>query len=258
MKYNKDKADMLKHIEKLVAKQDKKLQDMQTKLLQQIQYTEKLNFAQNESFYWLVRKLKLKNALPPTRGWPMSPDALLRLHEYIIFAKPKKIVEFGSGVSTIVICDALRQNGFGLLYSIDHLEQFGTQTLENIKKESLEDFVDLRIAPLELWKNKHMHNDKNSTFWYKKNSISNIQDIDLLIVDGPPGATCPFARYPALPAFYDKLNTNAQVWLDDTNRNEEKEICKTWADKYNMDIKYFSFEKGLGVLTKKSIRENLK
>ncbi|MDR3177345.1 MAG: class I SAM-dependent methyltransferase, partial [Campylobacteraceae bacterium] len=135
----------------------------------------------------------------------MSPDILLKLHEYITSAKPKKIAEFGSGVSTLVICDALRQNGSGLLYSIDHLENFGAHTLQNIKKESLENFVDLRIAPLELWQDEHMCEDKKSALWYGKKQIEDIKDLDLLIVDGPPGNTCSFARYPAVPAFYDRF-----------------------------------------------------
>ncbi|MDR1284849.1 MAG: class I SAM-dependent methyltransferase [Campylobacteraceae bacterium] len=252
MKYNINQTHIIKTIKELFSKQDKKLQDIQAKILSQIQHVEKLNFAQNESFYWLAKRLKLKNALPHTRGWPMSPDILLKLHEYIASVKPKKIVEFGSGVSTVVICDALQQNGFGTLYSIDHLEQFGEQTLQNIKKESLEKFVDLRIVPLELWQDEHMCEDKESVFWYQKKLIEDIQDIDLLIVDGPPGVTCQYARYPALPALYDKLSPNVQVWLDDTSRGEEKEICKTWADKYDMDIKYFPLEKGLSVLTKRS------
>ncbi|MDR2099762.1 MAG: class I SAM-dependent methyltransferase [Campylobacteraceae bacterium] len=250
MRYNTNQA-ILKRVEELFAKQDKKLQEMQAKILSQIQYTEKLNFAQNESFYWLAKRLNLKNALPPTRGWPMSPDVLLKLHEYVMSAKPKKIVEFGSGVSTLVICDALRQNSEGLLYSIDHSEQFGGQTLQNIKRESLENFVDLRIAPLEPWLSEHIHSDTKSVFWYQKECIGDICDIDLLIVDGPPGMTCPSARYPAVPALYDRLSPNAEVWLDDTSRSEEKKICETWAAKYNMNVKYFPLEKGLSVLIKK-------
>ncbi|MDR1554429.1 MAG: class I SAM-dependent methyltransferase [Campylobacteraceae bacterium] len=251
MKRRANQTDILKHVEKLFAEHGKKLQNLQAKILSQIQYAEKLNFAQNESLHWLIKRLNLRYSLPPTRGWSMSPDILLRLHEYIMFAKPKKIVELGSGVSTIVICDALRQNGSGLLYSIDHLEQFGKQTLQNIKKESLEKFVDLRIAPLELWRSKHLHSDKKSVFWYQKKCIGDIQDIDLLIVDGPPGHTCPFARYPAMPAFYGRLSLNAQIWMDDTNRDEEKEICKTWVDKYNLNVEYFPLEKGSCILTKK-------
>ncbi|MDR1284852.1 MAG: hypothetical protein LBJ88_01475 [Campylobacteraceae bacterium] len=47
MKYNINQTHVLKSIEKLFAKQDKKLQDIQAKILSQIQHIEKLNFAQN-------------------------------------------------------------------------------------------------------------------------------------------------------------------------------------------------------------------
>ncbi|NOG31628.1 hypothetical protein HLB35_07330 [Halomonas sp. TBZ9] len=74
-------------------------------------------YTQLESFFWLQRSLKLQGSLPPLRGWPVSPDFLLRLHRWIIEHKPKVIVETGSGASTLVIADALRQNNQGKLYS---------------------------------------------------------------------------------------------------------------------------------------------
>ena len=60
---------------------------------------------------------------PPLRGWATSPDVLLRLHTHIMATRPQVIVEFGSGASTLVIADALRQNGTGKLISIEHSGQ---------------------------------------------------------------------------------------------------------------------------------------
>lgn len=47
------------------------------------------NYKQLESLSWLQRQLKLKFPLPPLRGWPVSPDFLLRLHTWVCKNKPR-------------------------------------------------------------------------------------------------------------------------------------------------------------------------
>src|SRR5690554_1110929 len=100
-------------------------------------------YAQLESLSWLQRRLKIKGQLPPLRGWATSPDVLLRLHAHIMATRPQVIVEFGSGASTMVIADALRQNGTGKLVSIEHSDHYGAQTLCTLQAEQLEGWVDL-------------------------------------------------------------------------------------------------------------------
>ncbi|MDR0723654.1 MAG: glycosyltransferase [Endomicrobium sp.] len=211
---------------------------------------EKLNYSQIESFFWLTKKLKIHNNLPPLRNWAMSPDILLKLHEYIIFSKPKVIVEFGSGVSTLVICDALRQNNSGYLISVEHMEQYAQRTMQFIKRENLQNFVDLRLSELEIYKDEHLCINE-SVQWYCKETLKDIKNIDLLIVDGPPAATCKYARYPAVPVLYENLNRQAQIWMDDAVREDENVICKTWAQKYDLNLNFLDFEKGLAILIKK-------
>jgi hypothetical protein len=53
--------------------------------------------------------------------------------------------------------------------------------------------------------------------------------VDMLFVDGPPGATWPLARYPAMPIFRDRLTADAVVYLDDGVRADEREIAARWA-----------------------------
>jgi hypothetical protein len=114
-----------------------------------------------------------------------------------------------AGASTLVIADALGQNGTAKLISIDHSDYYGTQTLEALEVEQLQDWVDL------LW------------------------------VDGPPGAPCLFRRYPALPALPDKLSPHAEVWLDNTVRQEEKDICERWGKRWGVCGGLLSAGKGV-------------
>ncbi|MGV2929474.1 class I SAM-dependent methyltransferase [Vreelandella venusta] len=208
-------------------------------------------YTQLESLSWLQSGLAIKGALPPLRGWPVSPDFLLRLHCWIRKHKPRVIVETGSGASTLVIADALRQNNTGKLISLEHLKKYGNQTWQTLVDEHLTEWVDLRVGDLVLWKNDHLNSesaDKPSR-WYPLD-LNGINHIDLLIVDGPPGDTCQYARYPAVPALFDRLAVNAEVWMDDANREDEKTICKRWAELYGFDLEYISLEKGLARLTR--------
>jgi hypothetical protein len=64
--------------------------------------------------------------------------------------------------------------------------------------------------------------------WYSASAIADVEEIDLLLVDGPPGRTNKLARYPALPALRDKLRPGATVMLDDCHRRDEKETLRKW------------------------------
>lgn len=209
-------------------------------------------YAQLESLSWLQRRLKIKGQLPPLRGWATSPDVLLRLHAHIMATRPRVIVEFGSGASTLVIADALRQNGVGKLVSIEHSDHYGAQTLGTLQAEFLESWVDLRSGDLEDWEGDHLNPEdaEKPSRWYPLSLLEGVEGVDLLWVDGPPGATCLFSRYPALPALADKLSPNAEVWMDDTIRQEEKDTCERWAKDHGFELEYYPLEKGLGRLTR--------
>lgn len=216
-------------------------------------------YAQLESLSWLQQRLKIKGQLPPLRGWATSPDVLLRLHAHIMATRPQVIVEFGSGASTLVIADALRQNGTGKLISIEHSDHYGAQTLGTLQAERLEGWVDLRIGDLEPWVSEHLNPEdaEKPSYWYPKESLADIENLDLLWVDGPPGATCQFSRYPALPALANKLSTHAEIWMDDTIRQEEKDICERWSKDYGFELEYYPLEKGLGRLTRPGVKPAL-
>ena len=64
--------------------------------------------------------------------------------------------------------------------------------------------------------------------WYSASALADVEEIDLLLVDGPPGRTSKLARYPAVPALRDKLRPGATVMLDDCHRRDEKATVRKW------------------------------
>lgn len=228
-----------------------KMEQLNFQQLKDVKYNIDQLYSQIESLTWLQRLLNIKSTLPPLRGWPVSPDFLLRLHKWITKNKPHSVVETGSGVTTLVVADALRQNGFGKLYSFEHLKKYADETRQMLKDEFLESWVDLRLAELSPWLGDHLSapGNRKKPRWYSS-SLNDIYNIDLLIVDGPPKSTCEYSRYPALPAFYDRFNSKIEVWMDDTIRDEEKDICYRWSKKYDLFLEFFPLDKGLGVLAR--------
>ena len=61
-----------------------------------------------------------------------------------------------------------------------------------------------------------------------KREFNEINNIDLVLVDGPFGGGSPFARYSAIPFLKEKVKNSVSVYLDDTNRLDEKEIIIEW------------------------------
>ncbi|QCZ92408.1 class I SAM-dependent methyltransferase [Salinimonas iocasae] len=207
-------------------------------------------FTQLESLMWIQNNIRLKYSLPPLRGWTASPDVLLKLYEHVRYTKSENIVELGSGASTLILAAAVRDNGTGKVFSFDHDENYLEETRIELEKNDLTDFVELRLAKKSPVNDKALLYKGGSHEWYNIIEFQTLEKIDLLWVDGPPQAICAYSRFPAVPALYEKMSSKAQVWMDDTIRKEEMEICEEWAKQFSLSLRYLKLEKGLGILSK--------
>ena len=160
--------------------------------------------------------------LPAPSDWAMSPrvlEAVLR----VVRTRPSvtTVVELGSGVSTPWISRALTLRGSGRLVSLEHDSHYAAITAGQLRAAGLDGPVDLRCAPLA-----PVEVGGESFRWYQ--GFEDLADIDLLVVDGPPGGTGPQARYPALPLLLDKMADGGIVVLDDATRDDERCIIDRW------------------------------
>lgn len=182
--------------------------------------------------------------LPGFRGYAISPDAVNEIAFLIKKNRPNLILELGSGLSTILIANMLKNIGNGKLISIEHDKKYLEKTRDYLKIHGLNDFVELIYAPLE-----EIDLNGKKFIWYSLENLKNIKDVDLLIVDGPPGNVCEMARFPAMPVLYDRLSKNALVVLDDMVRKDEQEMLKRWVEMYqNIEYELVDTEKGLAIL----------
>ncbi len=139
-----------------------------------------------------------------------------------IEAGRERIVECGSGLSTIAIGRLLAQRDEGFLHSLEHDSRWLADTAARLELEGADERVELHEAPLCR---------QRFGEWYDERAIAALPDrVDLLLVDGPPAHVHPSgeARYPALPALSERLADGALVILDDIHREGERRILERW------------------------------
>jgi predicted O-methyltransferase YrrM len=165
--------------------------------------------------------------LQPASGWAATPETILALvGEAGKLHDGDSILEIGSGISTVWLALAIHRSGKRVsIVSLEHDEHFAEVTRAALKRQEVEELVELRIAPLVA-----QSVEGRVAHWYEPSVLDGIADVALLFVDGPPGSTGPSARYPAFPLARGILRDGAAIVLDDTNREDEAAIVEAWVE----------------------------
>jgi len=175
----------------------------------------------------LVEHLQLSarlggETLPPTRGWAASPDVLNVLVDRIEQTRPRRVLELGSGVSTLVIARALARVGQGHLYSLEHDAAHLRRTQDIVDRAGLADFVSLIHAPLTT---------RDDALWYGESRIPD-GEFDLIFVDGPAMPMGSMIRFPAGPVLLPRLSSEGAMVVDDAARPDEQKAVETWRTQF--------------------------
>lgn len=201
---------------------------------------------QMEGIVYLYSRLQPDLPLPPFNKATVRPDFAERLAGEVISRKAPVVVELGSGVSTAIVGLCLKKIGAGRAVSFDHEPKYGDLTRQMLAMHRVTDFATVTNAPLRDYKI-----GGTSWRWYDIDMSSLPDQIDILIVDGPPRSTQPLARYPALPLLYDRLKPGAMIYLDDGRRPDEQEIAARWMREYpGLELVQFPTRAGVIALRK--------
>jgi predicted O-methyltransferase YrrM len=195
------------------------------------------------SYQTLEKILGLEKPLPVAENWSAAADFLLLLCDFCLTHKPKTIVECSSGTSTLVLARCCQLNQHGHVYSLENGEVFAEQTRQQLAEFSLLDYCDVVDAPLK------NHSVNAEIFqWYDLENLS-VADIDLLVIDGPPGFMQKHSRYPALPLLDQRLAKHGVIYLDDASREDEREIVRRWLiSEPQLQAEYIENERGCTIL----------
>ena len=197
------------------------------------------------SYLSLEKSLGFNKALPVAEDWSAAADFLTLISQHCLEHKPKNIVECSSGTSSLVLSRCCQLNKQGHVYSLENGEEFVEQTQKQLDDFLLSDYCDVIYAPLE-----NMQLAEEAFQWYELNRLPKIE-IDMLVIDGPPGFLQKNSRYPALPLLRGLLAEQCVVFLDDAGRDDEQEIVQRWlADNPEFRFEYIVNARGCSILNR--------
>jgi hypothetical protein len=181
--------------------------------------------------------------------WALDRYAAEELAAYLRRAKPLRLLECGSGMSTVLMAEHCRDRG-GHLWTLEHSGRYAGLTRQALLQRGLSEYVTLLEAPLVPMKMSTGLPDGEltvDTFWYD----AQLPDgIDFALIDGPPGK---YGRHATLPAILPRMVSDRpwEIWLDDANRPGEQGCLDLWReilpDHYTEQ--YVALPKGLMRLT---------
>lgn len=185
----------------------------------------------------------------PVSDYSMKAENLEAILDILTTNKPRTILELGSGISTLIVAAWIKQEGEGRIISFEHDDTWASKTRYYLSLGQLHHFAEVRTVPLR----KRMSFGYQVDWYDLEEAIEDIEQIDLLIVDGPPANTSErtMARLPAMEVFHQRLSECAVVFLDDGTRPGEKEIVKIWSRAFpNFRCKYYYTLTGYWIMTR--------
>lgn len=193
--------------------------------------------------------VRLDAAIPPASSFAASPDLLLLCVDLVLAEKPELVVECGSGLSTLFLSLAAEQHGLPTrIVALEHHEEYAAKTRALLDRHGVGHRADVRLAPLE-----RTSLPGHETAWYSEAALDGLDGIGILLVDGPPAATGPRVRYPAVPLLHNRLAARCTIVVDDHNRASDKETAESWSEflpdfEYTVDT---DFERHVGLLKRR-------
>lgn len=185
-----------------------------------------LGFKETVRWYVFLVKYRLPLSLRRNPGWSMDVrdlEAVIDVLRTYLTDDGVRVVELGSGISTLVLAHILpRLFDQANVISVEGEESYVRRLRDQLKSYQLDEVVFLHHVP-------YVRSDEDC--WFSRDELRRVLSdarVDILIVDAPPGVSCPRARQPAIPFFLPYLKQNGIVFLHDTCRQDESAIAEEW------------------------------
>lgn len=167
--------------------------------------------------------------------WTMAAETLEAIGNMVAATRPGLILEFGSGVSTLCLCQFMRVCGYACVgpavVSVEQNEEYAQRTRKLISEHGLSDLCEILHAPILPCE----YGGETSTCYSidasQLRSALAGRGVDLLVVDGPAGD-----RFPTLLSVSEHLSPGATVVLDDAWRDAELEVAQRWSSLPSLSV----------------------
>jgi hypothetical protein len=167
-------------------------------------------YRQLESVLGIYNLLNHNFLIGPLRSWAISPDAMQIILIDIAMRRPRQVVEFGSGQSTIAIARLLSTFG-GSLASIEHDSTYYLHVHKLLDLFAIQDTVRCITRPLLPL------SPDETTYDLRDLPVTNPE---VVLIDGPPGRKK--NRLAPLRWAYSNIAEGGVIYLDDYGRKEEQ------------------------------------
>lgn len=195
----------------------------------------------------LFEMVPIRAGIPPLGLWTASADLLVELVDRFVETRPTTVVEGGSGVSTVVLALAAREHGIPTrIVALEHDPVWAESTRRLLARHGVADLAEVRLAPLG-----PTSLADHATPWYAESALDDLENVGLVLVDGPPEGTGPSARYPMVPLLHDRLAATCTILVDDTNRPGDAGVVDRWRTLLpQFEVTTLHLDKGAAVLTR--------
>ena len=149
------------------------------------------------------------------------------------------VLECGSGLSTILLGILGKSTG-RQIWTLEHSEEWATK-VQRVLDELEISSVRIHVSPLRVYED---------FSWYDPPLESMPRDFSLVVCDGPPGGGHG-GRSGMLPIMRDYLAKHVSILLDDTVREDERELAKIWAKSLGATLDACGTEKSFAAIRTK-------
>ena len=181
------------------------------------------------------------------RPWVLAEDAQSVALSFIERLGLKRIIEFGSGVSTVILARAAQAVGLEFCLSVENDPAHFAATERLLTQAGVRDRIQLVHAPIELCRVGSYFG-----FCYAWDPGRDDQCFDLALIDGPRART--YGRFMTLPLLWRHLSPGSLVLVDDARRSSLEGVwLQDWSRMFDGSLRWqtdLAYAKGLALLMK--------
>lgn len=190
-------------------------------------------------FRGALRHPELRNLLRDEKlgTWSLCVQSVNFLEQEIHKYRPRTILEFGSGISTLCLARFMQDiHGSTNEIRVCSVEQNPTvveSTTQRLAQAGLDRQVRMVTAPLV---QKRVMGRELSSYAISDPDLREIARLrpDFILVDGPAAEAG--ARFGTLPLVKEAIAADARVYLDDAFRDGELDVAKAWLRLLGLEI----------------------
>lgn len=181
-------------------------------------------------------------------SWAMDPASCRFLAGFVRALGARRIIEFGSGFSTLMMAREIEPLENNYLLSIDSSPQYSAMAKEAMESSGCQAKVEFRVAPLR----PRLYGPRLLlSYNLPEGLLEAMGPFDLALIDAPH---LDYGRESVLYDVFRALAPGGYIILDDANREDRERVyVRTWQAAYEDAIDPILLEgigNGLGVIEK--------